>query len=149
MVYARIHHGQVGNTMNKNSCLPLDLVTLENALRDDAEFRLQTRYLTTTFRFVIGELQTFSVVICNGAVTKIDNVVTAFDGFQIQFAGNQAQWQALLAPEPEAFFQDFFPAMLHHGFRIEGDMESIMAYYPAIRRMQDLLRQVANPEVAA
>lgn len=135
--------------MNEDNRLPVDLAALENALRGDAEFRLQARYLTATFRFVIGELQTFSVIMHSGDITKIDSLVTAFDTFQIQFAGSEAQWQSLLAPQPEAFFQDFFPAMLHHGFRIEGDMETIMAYYPAIRRMQDLLRQVANAEVTA
>ena len=37
--------------------------------------------------------------------------------------------------------------MAHHGFRIEGDMEMIMAFYPAIRRLGDIFRTVAGATV--
>jgi len=129
--------------------LPLELQALRRALDGDPEFLLQARYLTTRIRVIIGEIQSFQLIIADGQVSDIDPVVSPFDSFGINIAGTKEQWQSLLAPIPPAFYQDFFSAMLHHGFRIEGDMETIMAYYPFIRRFQDVLRQVANAGVAA
>jgi hypothetical protein len=131
------------------SVIPLDLPALAAVLGRDPEFVLHARYLTATVRVVIGESQSFRIVVREGAVAEIDPVVTPFDSYDIQLAGSEEQWEALLAPVPAAFYQDFYPAMLHHGFRIEGDMETIMAYYPAIRRLGELLRVVANPGVPA
>jgi hypothetical protein len=131
------------------SVVPLNLTVLDAELRHDPEFVLHTRYLTSAVRVVIGEIQSFRIVIREGAVAETDPVVTPFDSYDIQLAGSEEQWEALLAPVPLAFYQDFYPAMLHHGFRIEGDMETIMAYYPAIRRLAELLRAVANAGVTA
>jgi hypothetical protein len=129
--------------------LPLDLDALEDALRRDPEFVLHSRYLTTTVRVVIGELQSFRIVVRAGEIAEIDPVVTPFDSWHITLAGTEQQWRCLLAPLPPAFYQDFYPAMLHHGFRIEGDMETIMAYYPALRRLAEVFRTVATAAVTA
>lgn len=135
--------------MSDDIPLPLDLARLQTALENDPEFRLQSRALTTTFRFVIGEVQHFLLTFRDGELAEIDPAVTPLDPFDIQLLGSEEHWACLLAATPAPFYQDFFPAMLHHGFRIEGDMETVFAYYPAIRRMQDLLRQVAKAEVTA
>ncbi len=131
------------------TAVPLDLAALETELRGDPEFVLHSRYLTTVIRVVIGETQSFHIVVRAGAVVEIDPVVTPFDSYDIVLAGTDGQWEALLTPLPPAFYQDFYPAMLHHGFRIEGDMETIMAYYPAVRRLAEIFRAVANAGVAA
>jgi hypothetical protein len=131
------------------SVVPLNLKALDAELGRDPEFVLHARYLTAAIRVVIGETQSFRIVIREGAVAEIDAVVTPFDSYDIQLAGSEEQWEGLLAPVPPAFFQDFFPAMLHHGFRIEGDMETIIAYYPALRRLAEILRAVANAGVSA
>ncbi|MEU7816896.1 hypothetical protein [Pseudonocardia sp. NPDC049154] len=131
------------------SAVPLNLAALDAELGRDPEFVLHARYLTAVFRVVIGETQSFRIVVRAGAVVEIDAVVTPFDSYDIQLAGTEEQWEALLAPVPPAFYQDFYCAMLHHGFRIEGDMETIMAYYPAIRRLAEILRGVANAGVSA
>lgn len=131
------------------SAVPLDLTVVERALRTDPEFTLHARYLTTTIRVVIGELQTFRIVIRAGEIADIDAAVTPFDSYDIQLGGTVDHWNALLSPMPVAFYQDFFPAMIHHGFRVEGDFETIMAYYPALRRLAEVFRAVASEEVAA
>jgi hypothetical protein len=127
---------------------PLDLQALEGLLNSDPEFVLQARYLTTRIRVVVGEIQSFRLIVVEGRV-EIDPVVTPFDEFDINMEGTAEHWEGLLSPVPPAFYQDFFPAMLHHGFRLEGDMATITAYYPAIRRMYDLFRQVSGEKVAA
>jgi hypothetical protein len=131
------------------TAVPLNLGALERALSRDPEFVLHSRYLTATVRVVIGELQSFRIVVRAGEIAEIDPVVTPFDSYDIQLAGTEEQWNSLLAPTPPAFYQDFYPAMLHHGFRIEGDMETIMAYYPALRRLAEVFRTVARSAVAS
>ena len=128
---------------------PLDLSALEQSLKKDPEFRLHSRYLTAVIRVVVEELQSFQIVVREGEVVEVDPIVTPFDSYDIQLVGTQEHWSALLSPIPPPFYQDFYPAMVHHGFRIEGDMETIMAYYSAIRRLGDIFREVATAEVAA
>lgn len=131
------------------TAVPFDLSTLERELSRDPEFILHSRYLTTTIRVVIGELQSFRIVVREGEIAEIDPVVTPFDSYDIQLAGSEEQWNSLLAPIPPAFYQDFYPAMIHHGFRIEGDMETIIAYYPAMRRLPEVFRAAAATAVAS
>lgn len=131
------------------SVVPLDLTELDQVLTADPEFKLHSRYLTATVRVVIGATQSFRILIREGDVVQIDPVVTPFDSYDITLAGNDEQWSALLAANPAPFYQDFYPAMLHHGFQIEGDMEMIMAYYAAIRRLGELFRAVATSGVTA
>ena len=122
---------------------------LREALNTDPEFRLQARYWTTQFR--IGtDSQNLLVKLADGVVVSVDPGATPFDTWDFQLAGTDEHWAALLAPVPPPFFQDYYAAMLYHGFRIEGNMKMIMAYYPAIRRTREVLAQVVGQqEVAA
>lgn len=113
--------------MSDDVRLPLDLARLREVLDGDPEFTLQARHLTTTLRFIIGETQQFLLKITDGRVTEIDPLVTPLDGFDIQVTGSEEQWSALLAATPAPFYQDFFPAMLHHGFRIAPILEKAAA----------------------
>jgi hypothetical protein len=130
--------------------MKIDADRLRNALNADPEFRIHARYWTVQFRIVTDE-QNLLVKLIEGDVVTVDAGVTPFDGWDFQLAGTDAQWAALLAPVPPPFFQDYYCAMLYHGFRIEGNMKMIMAYYPAIRRTREVLAQVVagNRSVAA
>jgi hypothetical protein len=131
------------------TAVPLNLSSLQCELDRDPEFLLHARHLTTRIKVVIGERQSFMMQVRDGEFVGVDAVVTPFDSYDIQLAGSEEQWELLLAPEPPAFYHDFYPAMVHHGFRIEGDMEMIMAFYPAIRRLGDIFRGVAASQVSA
>jgi len=131
------------------SVKPLDLEVLGRELREDAEFNLHRHLWDAKIRVLIGETQSFQLIIRDGLEIEIDPVVTPFDGYDIQLAGTEDHWSKMLEPEPPAFYQDFYPAMVHHGFRIEGDMEMIYAFLPAIRRLGDIFRTVAAAGVAA
>lgn len=122
---------------------------LRAALNADPEFRLQARYWNTQFR-VVTESQNLLVRLRDGEVVTVDTGATPFDTWDFQLAGTDAHWAALLAPVPPPFYQDYYAAMLYHGFRIEGNMKLIMSYYPAIRRTRQVLAQVVGAqEVAA
>lgn len=122
---------------------------LRDALNADPEFRLQARYWNTQFR-IVTDTQNLLVRLADGEVVSVDPRATPFDTWDFQLAGTDEHWAALLAPVPPPFFQDYYAAMLYHGFRIEGNMKMIMAYYPAIRRTRQVLAQVVTrQEVAA
>ncbi len=126
---------------------PLNLRVLEHELNSDPETQLQARDLTTRIRVIIADVQSFTLHVVDGQFT-IDPVVTPFDTFDINLEGSAEQWEGLLAIEPPPFYQDFFPALLHHGFRLEGDMPTIIAYYPVIRRLREVFADVAKEVVA-
>ncbi|MGW5239201.1 hypothetical protein ACWEOW_09750 [Monashia sp. NPDC004114] len=126
--------------------IPVD--GLREALNGDPEFALQARYWTTQFRLTTDS-QSLLVTLRDGVVTSVDSLATPFDTWDFQLAGTDEQWANLLAATPPPFYQDYYAAMLYHGFRIEGDMRQIMAYYPAIRRTREVLSALVTKAVAA
>jgi len=117
----------------------LDVDGLRKALNADPEFRLASRLWTARLLLRIGE-QPYVFEISNGEVERIVDAVTIFDPWDIELAGPADGWDQLLQREPPPFYQDVFPAILHHGFRMGGDLEALFAYYPAVRRMVDVMR---------
>lgn len=59
----------------------------------------------------------------------------------VEIAAAPGEWEKLLAPEPPPFYQDVFGASLHHPVSLGGDVETLYAYYPAIRRVLEILRE--------
>jgi hypothetical protein len=59
----------------------------------------------------------------------------------VEISAVDAEWERLLAPVPPPFYQDVFGAALHHPVSLGGDFETLYAYYPAIRRVIELLRE--------
>ena len=41
---------------------------------------------------------------------------------------------------PKPFYQDLYAATIHHGFSVAGDTLDYCAYYPALRRLIELMR---------
>jgi len=52
-----------------------------------------------------------------------------------------AEWEKLLAAVPPPFYQDPFGASLHHPVSLGGDPETLFAYYGALRRVIEILRE--------
>lgn len=113
--------------------------TLVAALNEDSEFRLTACFWTARIKLVQGE-RTGVLELVDGEVRSFDPAANPFEPVDIVLAGTDEQWQALMAPMPEPFYQDFWSAFMQHGFRLEGDMESMYAYYAAIRRMAEVMR---------
>lgn len=134
--------------MSVNTPLDVDPGAIRQALNDDPEFRLQARYWSTKFRVVV-DTRALLVRVIDGVVTDVDPGATPFDSWDFQLSGSVQQWAEMLAPIPAAFYQDYYAAMLYHGFAIEGDMQRIMAYYPAIRRSLDVFRALAAQDAVA
>lgn len=123
--------------------------SLPHHLNSDPEFALQAREMTARIRFVEDGVPVFLMKIVQGRVTEVDLGVTPFDAFDFQLGGTAEHWERLLVSAPEAFYHDWFPAMFHHGFQLEGNFELIMAYYPALVRLRQLLVDAIEKAEAA
>lgn len=116
---------------------------LATALNDDPEFRLCSRLWNTRIRYRLGE-DAFILEIRAGEVAGVVERPGVFDDFRIDVSAGEDVWEKILAPVPPPFYHDLFPAQLHHGLRIGGDLESVFAYYGALRRITELMRSVHN-----
>ena len=45
---------------------------------------------------------------------------------------------------PRPFYQDLYAATVHHGFSVSGDTLNYCAYYPALRRLVELMRDARH-----
>jgi len=59
-------------------------------------------------------------------------------------SGPVAGWREMLAAVPRPFYQDLMAAQAHHGFRVTGGESALYPYYPAMRRLVELLRALAS-----
>lgn len=116
---------------------------LVTAINDDPEFRLCGRLWSTRIRYRMGD-DAFILDLRGGEVAGVVEAPGIFDDFEIEIAAGDDVWEKILAPVPPPFHHDLFPAQLHHGLRITGDLESVFAYYGALRRVTELMRSVHN-----
>lgn len=119
---------------------------LQAALNDDSEFRFHSRYWDGALQLQFGELvQVFRLKA--GKVVGIDATpLTGTNTGEVTISAPVDDWAQLLQPFPRPFFQDFYPASMHHGFELKGDSDYIWAYYAALRRSGQVLRNVASIE---
>lgn len=105
----------------------------------DGEFRLAARYWTGSVTIDLAvELLAFSLD--NGAIRATSAPAEATIGL----SAPTDVWDKVLAPVPPPMFNDIMPARAF-GLRVSGDEETLWQYYPAVRRLIDLLREeVAN-----
>ena len=120
----------------------LDWQALQARANDDGEFRIQARFWNAIVRFTCGQEST--------RIDMRDGKIAAIEPWFGNMAGNltvtasEDDWDALLAPIPKPFYQDLFAATVHHGFETAGDTKHYCAYYPAIRRLIELMREVKH-----
>jgi hypothetical protein len=117
----------------------IDTMRLKNELAADAEFAICARYWTVRLRLQIG-LGQVRIQLVDGQVVTVSDIPTGFDPYDIVLSGPEQTWAEILAPVPRPFYQDFWSAAARHDFHLDGDLDSLCAYYGAVRRLCDLLR---------
>jgi len=123
---------------------------LKDALNADREFRLAARYWTGALELRVDDVGHEPTVVRleDGTVTGVTSSLPAdleavTGPGPVVIAAPAADWAQLLEEKPRPFFQDYHAATAHHGFRMDGDVETLWAYYAAVRRTADILRDVA------
>jgi hypothetical protein len=123
----------------------LDWPTLVARANDDGEFRLHARFWNARLRIGIGDQDT-RLDVRDGALADAEHW---FGGIaaDLLVTATEPAWEALLARVPKPFYQDLHAATVHHGFRVSGDTRHYCAYYPALRRLIELMREVRHGAV--
>ena len=124
--------------------IPVDAVL--EGVNGDPEFRIAARFWNARIRFYTNEADEYFMHIRDGRVVDF---VSGSDGYQqstIYVGGPRATWHDILKPEPARFCNDFFPAAIHRGMRLGGDLSSLYAYYGALQRILAVMRREINGE---
>ena len=95
---------------------------------------------------VAGSAEQHKLTVSAGEVTDIEPWFGAVAA-NLSIAAPREDWDALLEAVPRPFYQDLYPATVHHGFEVTGDTAHFCAYYPAIRRLIEIMREVNNAQV--
>ncbi len=122
-----------------------DWAALRDAANADPEFRLHARFWSSVIRLGFGE-RLWRLEIRGGELAAVEPWRDAL-ACDLAIAAPERDWAALLEPVPRPFYQDLAAAAAHHGFVIAGDTLHYCAYYPALRRLVELMREVAHGDV--
>lgn len=102
----------------------------------DGEFRLAARHWDGALSIGLGD-ERFQFQLANGQLTAEAGAP------DLTISAPESVWQHILSPVPPPFFNDIMPARAF-GLSLAGDLEMFAQYYPAIRRMVDIMREEAN-----
>ncbi len=119
---------------------------LLEAANADPEFRLAARFWDTALRLEMGN-EALLLRIEKGQIVEQlsgQQVFAFLTPVNLVVAAPADEWRKFLARVPRPFYVDLWGAMTHHGFKVAGDMENLYAYYPAMRRLFDIMRSLAN-----
>jgi hypothetical protein len=110
---------------------------LRDRVNGDPEFRLAARFWSATLRLDLGDAS-HRLRFEEGTLSEV-GPCPADAPCDLFVGASEAAWRELLAPVPGPFYQDLFGAQLQHGIRLPEDPLAYAAYYPALRRLLQLL----------
>jgi len=120
--------------------MPFESERIPRRLNDDPEFRLCARYWTGSVQFRVDD-RVWVLRLVDGQVSDLRPGAVQLEPRDVEISAPERAWRTFLAAVPPPFYQDLIAASLHHEFAIGGDPETLFAYYPALRRMFDVLRE--------
>ncbi len=112
---------------------------LPAAANDDGEFAIAARMWDADIMLVSGT-DAVRLTVRGGLITDVA-AAPADAPALIRIVGPSDGWEKLLRAVPPPFYQDLFGAAVHHGFKIEGAIEDVYPYYPALRRLIEIARR--------
>ena len=122
----------------------LDTQRLVSAANADGEFVLQARMWNARIN-IASDGDAIALTITQGHIARAsDDIANDATQAHVRISGPSLGWDEMLRPIPKPFYHDLRAAAVHHGFSIAGDLMHTAAYYPAIRRLIELLREVRN-----
>ena len=104
----------------------------------DGEFRIAARFWRTALRFDLDP-ESVCFTVDDGVIRTIAPSDPGAD-CAVSVVGSRECWERLLAAAP--LWQDLLGAVLRGDFVVTAvDPEAFYAYYPAVRRLVDLVRE--------
>jgi hypothetical protein len=121
--------------------LNFDYSSIIDSANEDGEFKIAARFWDAIVRLDVGE-QSHIMRVRDGRLVslyKCDSAGAA--GYDIRISAPESDWEELLRPVPQPFYQDLMAASWRHGFRVEGHVIEFYPYYRAINRLFELIRE--------
>ena len=115
----------------------IDWTDLPKGVNADPEFQLAARFWDATLRLDFGS-GSRALRFENGALTDVSRCA-ADSACDVFVTASDEAWRELLKPTPRPFYQDLYGAQLHHDVRLPNDAVTFAAYYPALRRLMQLM----------
>jgi hypothetical protein len=112
-------------------------------VNSDPGFRLVARDMTLNLAIEVGG-EVRLVKIRDGALTAIGRFVPLTEPVDITIKGAGEFWRKLLSPVPPPRFQNLYAAIRAGNCEVIGNGELYAAYFAAITRMIDVLRELEN-----
>jgi hypothetical protein len=122
--------------------IPVDAV--REGGNSDPEFAIAGRYWNAIIRFYTNEADEYFMQIEHGRVTCFREGSDGYRVSTIYVGGPRRTWREILRPRPKRFCNDFFPAAIHRGMQLGGDLSSLYAYYGALQRITAIMRREFN-----
>lgn len=119
--------------------MDLNWESLKRAANEDGEFRLHARFWNADLRLTMGEDST-AIQVRDGEIREIRSGAGP-EPTDLALSAPDSVWEEMLKPVPRPFFHDLLGASAHHGLAIVGDLTHRCAYFPAVRRLVELLRK--------
>jgi hypothetical protein len=108
-------------------------------VNQDGEFRLASRFWNATLRLDLGP-ESRRLCFRDGRLEEIGSCDPDAH-CDLHISASLEEWERLLERLPRPFYQDLVGAQLHHGFGMNADLLDYAAYYPALRRLVEILRE--------
>jgi hypothetical protein len=120
-----------------------DPVPLSARFDADRELARSARFWTGAMHLGVGPKR-WRLRFENGRFSAAEASDAALGPRDLEIAASPEEWEKLLAKVPAAFYQDPFGASLHHAVSLGGDSETLFAYYGALRRVIEILREARS-----
>ncbi len=116
-----------------------DCSSIMAAANADPEFRIAARFWTARLRLDVGDARHI-LRIADGRVSDFSPAAEPNGALDMTVSAPAADWDELLAPIPKPFYQDLFAAAATGRFLLVPTDVTTFAYYPALRRLIEIMR---------
>jgi len=116
---------------------------LRNVINNDAEFKLAARFMSEDVLLEVDDSRSI-IKVRDGVVTEIKLNPPSNDNWSFSIKATAESWDKLLQPSPPPFFTGLNAGMIRGNLQIMGNLEVAFAYYWAMNRMLDVMRQLQN-----
>jgi hypothetical protein len=123
----------------------IDVGRLDEVLAEDPEFILAIRSWSGRVGLAVGDGPVLVIELADGRVRSV-GPADPREPVDIRVSGPERDWRELLAPVPRPFYQDLWGASFRHDLRLDGAEAVVAAYYPALRRLIDVLRETQTAD---
>lgn len=115
---------------------------LPERINADPEFALAARFWDATLRLDVGS-ESRRLRFEGGALREV-GPCEGEAACDVHISAPAREWERLLEPVPRPFYQDLFGAQLHHDIELNANPLDFAAYYPALRRLIQILREARS-----